>query len=119
MKKTLPSWLLAAALLNSCSLLQREPEEAPIPIRNGMEAPFAADVAAEARGATPVTDLSPSYEAEISRMSTKIAALETKVDVLTANLERSTLRNAQPVIEGNQANGHAAGPSAFAAAVDE
>jgi TolA-binding protein len=117
MKKTLPSWLLAAALLNSCSLLQREPEEAPIPKVNGVEAPFAAEVNAgqgpALSGATQVSDLTPNYEAEISRMSTKIAALETKVDVLTANLERAQMKSAQPVIE----SGH--GSAALAAAVDD
>jgi len=109
MKKTLPSWLLAAALLNSCSLLQREPEEAPMPIRNGVEAPFAAEVngQGEANLATaPVSEQAPSYEAELSRMSTKLAALETKVDVLTANLERANLKNSQPVIEST----HSAAP---------
>lgn len=117
MKKTLPSWLLAAALLNSCSLLQREPEDAPIPKVNGMEAPFAAEVNAGqadgVHGATSVADLSPSYEAEISRMSTKIAALETKVDVLSANLERAQMKNSQPVIESSH------GAPALSAAVED
>ena len=93
MKKLLPACLLTAALLNSCSLLQRS---SPAPEQEGPEAPFAGEVNA----VTPVADLTPSYEAEISRMSTKIAALETKVDVLTANLEKAQMRNAQPVIEG-------------------
>lgn len=104
MKKTLPACMLAAAFLSSCSLMQRSPSESA-DSEHADAPPFAGQKKSE-----DASDLAPSYEAEISRMSTKLAALETKVDVLSANLEKAQLRGAQPVIEGALRAGAMAAP---------
>lgn len=118
MKKTLSVWALCAisGSLSSCALFERNPE--------GFE-----DTPAAARRLPPTDpglgerlfqpdeqekgdDLqahqnNASWEAEVSRLNTKVAALETKLDVLSANVDRSQLRGSQPVIEA-----HAADPQA-------
>ncbi len=96
MKKVLLICGLSACLF-SCSLLQRhdggeENEEAGVrDLEPGQEAPLFDANGKEIGGG----------EGEVARLNTKIAALETKLDVLTASMERMQTQKAQPVIEAD------------------
>lgn len=78
MKKALFLCALST-LLCSCSLLQRHPEEG---LEESVERPSA-----------------PPVDEEVAKLNAKVSALETKLEVLTATMERFQLRGAQPVIE--------------------
>lgn len=97
MKKALCCWVLAAVLLSSCSLLQRntdEFEDESAPPFDPAESSQTLDTEGEVMASSPT-----SLESEVSRLNTKISALETKLDVLTASVERNQLRKTQPIIE--------------------
>lgn len=80
MKKVL--FLCAVStLLCSCSLLQRHSEEE---LEASVEGPAA-----------------PPIDEEVAKLNAKVSALETKLEVLTATMERFQLRGAQPVIEAS------------------
>lgn len=103
MKNLLWISILSTSLF-SCSLLQRHIAEEDAGVQ---------DLEAESSEDGPLFDangqeMSSSSEsgrsgqnrdAEVARLNTKIAALETKVDVLTSNLERVQAMKSQPVIE--------------------
>lgn len=89
MKKAILFGALATLLLGSCSLLQRHDD--------GEEQAVAENESIEGE------EGSGSMESEVSRLNTKIAALETKLDVLTSNMERMEMHRAQPVIEAQPA----------------
>lgn len=98
MKKALVCWVFAALILSSCSLLQRNTEE----FEDESAPPFdpaESSQTIDTEGEEPVPAASASIESEVSRLNTKIAALETKLDVLTASVERNQLRRSQPIIE--------------------
>ncbi len=96
MKKALLICALCANLF-SCSILERrgngagsEEENEVRDIEPGHETPLF-----NANG----QEVGNSGDSEISRLNTKIAALETKLDVLTASMERMQAHRSQPVIE--------------------
>ncbi len=95
-----------SASLFSCSLLQRRggPEDAGEPkapaTESGDDRPlFTPD--GEENGGVSDSKNAPANngESEVSKLTTKIAALETKVDVLSANLEHLQAEKSQPVIQ--------------------
>lgn len=106
MRKLLFVCVLSASLF-SCSLLQRHSGGSD---EDGSEQPSApaTESANDNNGPlfTPTgQEVGASPESEVSRLNTKIAALETKVDVLSANLERLQAQRSQPVIQAEpQAN---------------
>lgn len=85
MKKALSICVLST-LLCSCSLLQRHMEDEE------------ADVAEATEQQT-----APPLEEEVAKLHTKISALETKLDVLSAGMERLQLQKSQPMIEAESA----------------
>ena len=94
MKKVLLVCLLSASLA-SCSLLQRRgggEEEAEVhDLEPGQDAPLF-DANGKEIGSS-------GGESEVARLNTKIAALETKLDVLTSSMERLQTQKSQPIIE--------------------
>lgn len=98
MKKTLFLLVACASLLPSCALIERDPEEfsEPSPQAEAGERLFRPDEQGEKALAD---ETYASWEAEVSRLNTKVAALETKIDVLSANLEKGQLQSSQPIIE--------------------
>ena len=104
MKKALVVCGLLASL-TSCSLLRRDLEE---PTRNARSTevddnapPFdpAESVKSLEESAETAPMVTPNLEGEVSRLNTKIAALETKLDVLSSNLEKVQMQRSQPIIE--------------------
>jgi TolA-binding protein len=65
-------------------------ENVPTEAENGQETPLFDNNGRE---------LPAGGDSEVSRLNTKIAALETKLDVLTSSMERMQAQKAQPVIE--------------------
>lgn len=99
MKKALVCWVFAALILSSCSLLQRNTEE----FEDESAPPFDPAESSQTIDNEGVEASIPagsaSIESEVSRLNTKIAALETKLDVLTASVERNQIQKSQPIIE--------------------
>lgn len=124
MKKLLLVSVLSASLC-SCSLLQRhddmereEPGAAAQAEENGdSEGPLFTPNGQEINSA-PAARSAGGNEAEVSRLNTKIAALETKVDVLSANLERIQAQKAQPVIQA-EPQAHLAAPVSDATEIQD
>ncbi len=90
------------ACLTSCSFLQRHYEEDMAEIRDleakeAQESPDGPlfDANGNELGSRPA----PSRDGEVARLRTQVSALETKVDVLTASLERVQAERSQPIIQ--------------------
>jgi TolA-binding protein len=94
MKKVLLICALSACLF-SCSLLQRRGESGPEEEAEVQDT----DLGKDAPLFTPTGQENGSGgEPEIARLNTKIAALETKLDVITASMERMQAQREQPLI---------------------
>lgn len=70
--------------ISSCALLRRDLE---------------AEETSESEQEESHAVKSPEMDNEVSRLTTKVSALETKLDVLTATLEKMQMKKAQPIIE--------------------
>jgi TolA-binding protein len=95
MKKSVCSWVVAGLLLSSCSLLQRNTED----LEGDSSPPFDPAESAQTLGGEFSSGNAAGMESEVSRLNTRISALETKLEVLTSNIERNQIKRSQPIIE--------------------
>lgn len=102
MKKITISSLILITF-SSCSLIERQSEDPQQPIGANMSN-------SEESSQVAGRDANEYLERELSRVSAKLEALETKVDVLATNMEKQNLKAAQPVIEAEPQT-HASTPS--------
>jgi len=94
-------FLLIIALCSSsysCSLLQRYGSEEEPELREGESGEAVDNPLFDASG-QEIAAGSSGRDTEVARLKTKIAGLETKVEVLTASLERAQAMKSQPIIQ--------------------
>jgi TolA-binding protein len=120
MKKLLLVGVLSSCLF-SCSLLERRGGGAPEEenagskseaIENNEDATSGPLFTPGGQEVAAAKDAAGANENEVSRLNTKVAALETKLDVMAANMERIQAQKSQPVIQAEPARpqAHLAAP---------
>jgi TolA-binding protein len=122
MKKLFLVCMLSTCLF-SCSLLERrgggapeEENEAQAPkseaIENNEDATSGPLFTPGGQEVAAAKDSGGANETEVSRLNTKVAALETKLDVMAASMERIQAQKSQPVIQAEPARpqAHLAAP---------
>lgn len=101
--KSVLTFALILATVSSCSLLRRDLEEPAEEAQASEEMgplfdPAEATKSVEENFSADATNAA-VLEGEVSRLNTKVAALETKLEVMSANLEKVQMQRNQPFIE--------------------